>query len=104
MRRCSPEREASTGIPSAGTIPTTTVRGHRPSGAIRQGDYKLIEFFEDDRVELYHLKEDPREDHDLASVLPHRAKALKARLHAWRAEVGARMPEPNPKYEAEGAR
>jgi hypothetical protein len=66
--------------------------GATPYSAIRQGDWKLIEFFEDDRVELYHLRDDPGEQHDLAAQQPERADQLRAKLHAWRTEVGAQLP------------
>jgi arylsulfatase A-like enzyme len=73
--------------------------GAMPYGAIRAGDYKLIEFFNDMRVELYNIKADIGEQHDLAAREPQRAAKLRARLHAWRAEVGAQMPTPNPNHD-----
>lgn len=75
-------------------------QGSRPSGAIRRGDYKLIEFFEDGRAELYNLVEDPGEERDLSGEMPERAEALREQLQAWRASVDAQMPPgPNPDYE-----
>ncbi len=71
--------------------------GNRPSGAIRAGDYKLIEWYEDGRVELYHLADDLGEKNDLAATMPDKADKLRRRLHAWRKEVGARMPEGEPR-------
>lgn len=70
-------------------------RGWRatPSGALRQGPWKLIEFFEDDRLELYDLAADPSETHNLAAAQPERAAELQAALAAWRAEKDAVMPE-----------
>ena len=70
-----------------------------PYGAIRSGDFKLIEFFNDMHVELYNLREDIGEQHDLAATMPRQAEKLRARLHAWRAEVGAQMPTPNPNHD-----
>lgn len=67
--------------------------GHRPSGAIRKGNWKLIEFFEDMRCELYDLNKDPEEAKDLAADKPEVTKELRDMLHAWRAGIGARMPE-----------
>src|SRR5204863_445001 len=61
--------------------------------------FKLIEFFDDMRVELYNLREDVGEQHNLAAALPAKADELRARLHAWRAEVGAQMPSRNPNYD-----
>jgi arylsulfatase A-like enzyme len=73
--------------------------GASPYGAVREGDWKLIEFFEDGRAELYHLKEDVGEKNDLAAAQPDRARALRKRLADWRAAVGAQMPSPNPDYD-----
>lgn len=58
----------------------------------------LIEFYEDNRVELYNLKQDAGEQHDLAAIEPGRALELRQRLHAWRGAMGAAMPTPNPDY------
>ena len=73
--------------------------GAMPYGAIRSGDYKLIEFFNDMRVELYDIKSDTGEERDLTREKPKVVEALRARLHAWRREVGAQMPTPNPTYD-----
>jgi uncharacterized sulfatase len=70
-----------------------------PAGAVRAGDWKCIEFFEDGRLELYNLALDPAERHNRASEHPDRATALQARLAAWRAGVEAAMPEPNPDFD-----
>jgi arylsulfatase A len=72
--------------------------GTMPYGAIRAGDYKLIEFFNDMHVELYNIREDIGEEHDLAALQPQKRDELRARLHAWRKEVSAQMPTPNPDY------
>ncbi len=71
-------------------------QGGSPGGAIRLGDWKLIEFYENNRIELYNLKEDPGEQHDLSALDPGRAAELRQRLHESRAAVGAVMPTPNP--------
>ena len=60
--------------------------------AIRVGDWKLIEWFEDGSLELYDLGTDPGEERDLARDEPDLARALRARLHEWRLEVDAKMP------------
>lgn len=70
--------------------------GATPYSAIRQGDFKLIEFFEDNRIELYNLREDLGEKTDLAARLPEQTKALREKLHAWRQEVSAQLPTANP--------
>ena len=70
----------------------------RPYGTVRAGDWKLIEFYENMRVELYNLKEDLGETSDLASANPAKADELRTRLHRWREAVDAQMPPPNPHY------
>ncbi|MFQ6036670.1 MAG: sulfatase [Sedimentisphaerales bacterium] len=70
-----------------------------PAGAIRQGRWKLIEFFEDDRLELYNLQDDIAEKNNLATEMPERAAQLQQRLAAWRKSVGAKMPAPNPNFD-----
>lgn len=70
-------------------------QGGSPGGAVRSGDWKLIEFFGPKRVELYNLAEDLGEDHNLAEEEPERAARMLEMLRAWQREVGARMPTPN---------
>jgi arylsulfatase A len=70
-----------------------------PYSAIRLGNWKLIHFFEDDRVELYDLGADLGEKNDLAPRRSQQAAELRARLTAWRTEVGAQLPSPNPNYD-----
>jgi arylsulfatase A-like enzyme len=66
--------------------------GNRPSGAIRRGRWKLVEWFEDGTYELYELGTDPEEKVNLSVAEPDRAQDLLARLHSWREEIGANMP------------
>lgn len=66
-----------------------------PAGAIRSGDWKLIEFFEDGRKELYNLREDLSQKTSLAAKNPDKAADLHARLATWRKDVGAMMPKAN---------
>ncbi|HVY73706.1 MAG TPA: sulfatase [Puia sp.] len=70
-----------------------------PGGAIRYGDYKLIEYFENYKVQLFNLKDDPGEQNDLAASEPGKVKELRDMLHAWRKQVNANMPTPNPDYD-----
>lgn len=77
--------------------------GAAPYGAVRRGEYKLIEFFEDGKLELYNLKEDVGESNDLSQKLPDVTSALRQDLAAWRARVNAQMPRPNPDYDPERA-
>ena len=82
--------------------------GQGPAGAIRAGDFKLIEWFEPVNgeggrhrrrpVELYDLAADPGEASDLAAAEPGRVADLLERLHAWRQSVGAQEMQPNPAY------
>ncbi len=74
------------------------IGGATPYSAIRQGDYKLIEFYEDKHTELYNLKTDPREANDLATKEPKRAEDLRRKLDVWRTQVDAQHPTPNPDY------
>ena len=73
--------------------------GGPPTGAIRQGDWKLLEFFEDGRAELYNLREDPAETDNLAARMPEKTKSLREKLRRWRRSVKAKMPQPNPDYD-----
>jgi arylsulfatase A len=69
-----------------------------PVSAIRAGDWKLLEYFEDGRRELYNLRDDPAESRNVAISEPQRAGELATRLAAWRKDVDARLPQPNPQY------
>lgn len=73
---------------SGGTWRTT------PVGAIRSGDWKLLEFFEDGRLELYNLKNDPGEKTSVLRDNGATAEQLHAQLITWRKEVQAPMPTP----------
>jgi arylsulfatase A-like enzyme len=66
-----------------------------PAGAIRAGDWKLLEFFEDGRRELYNLREDIGEKQNLSATEPERTRALHAQLTAWREAIAAPLPQPN---------
>jgi arylsulfatase A-like enzyme len=68
--------------------------GSRPSGAIRWGNLKLVEWFEDGAVELYDLGNDIGERRDLIDERPEEAARLLRELRSWRDEVGANMPTP----------
>lgn len=70
-------------------------RGWRtpPVGVIRAGDYKLLEFFEDGRLELYNLAEDLSERRNLAETMPEKAAGLRSMLAAWRTRLDAPMPQ-----------
>jgi len=77
-------------------------QGGAPSGAIRDGRWKLIEWYEDGKLELFDLSSDPGERYDRARQYPQRAAEMRTRLKLWRDEVGAKMPTENEAYR-EGA-
>lgn len=73
-------------------------QGGTPGSSVRDGEYKLIEFFEDGRLELYNLRGDVGETCNLAEVLPAVTARLHAQLVAWRARIEAKIPQPNPDF------
>lgn len=73
--------------------------GATPYSAVLDDNWRLVEFFEDNRVELFHLSDDPEEKHNLAATQPAKAAELTARLHAWREATHAQLPTPNPDYD-----
>jgi len=93
------------------TIPREAIFWHyphyhrtKPYGAIRQGDWKLIEFFEDGTLELYDLKNDPAEKENQAEAKPDLTKNLHDALLEWRTSVNAQMPTPNPAFRPDAKR
>jgi arylsulfatase A-like enzyme len=73
-------------------------QGGGPCSAIRVGDLKLIEWYEDMRVELFNLKNDLEEKKDLSKTQLEQARSLQQQLHEWRASVKAAMPTSNPDW------
>jgi arylsulfatase A-like enzyme len=70
-----------------------------PASAIRQGDWKLIEFFEDGKLELYNLKDDISEKNNLAQRMPEKTRQMHQLLIDWRKSINAPIPtERNPRY------
>ncbi|MBM3872058.1 MAG: sulfatase [Verrucomicrobia bacterium] len=74
-----------------------------PVSLIQSGDWKLMEYLEDGKLELYNLRDDIGETKNLAKEIPDKAKELHARLVAWRKEVKAPMPKPNKPSETPAA-
>jgi arylsulfatase A-like enzyme len=72
-----------------------------PGGAVRCGDYKLLEYFENFQVQLFNLKQDPGEQHDLSREMPGKVKELRKMLADWRKKIKANMPYSNPDYNSE---
>lgn len=76
------------------------VGGGSPSSAMRQGNWKIIDFFESQTVEIYDLSKDPGERNDLSDSMPGKVKELAEALHAWQEETGAPRPTaPNPAFD-----
>ena len=73
--------------------------GDSPYSAVRSGDWRLIEFHEDDGIALYNLKDDPGESTNLAPEMPERTARLRDQLRAWRKRVNAQMPTKNPDHD-----
>lgn len=73
-------------------------QGSRPSGAVRSGPWKYIEFYDSDRRELFDLSKDVSESRNLAFDHPDVLNDMAKRLDDWRKQVGAKMPTPNPGY------
>lgn len=74
-------------------------QGGTPGCAVRSGDWKLIEFFEDGRLELYNLRDDISESRNLAGEQPEIVARLHRRLVDWRESVAALRPAPNPGWQ-----
>lgn len=75
--------------------------GDSPYSSIRSKDWRLVDFFEDGSIELYNLKDDIGESHNLAASNPEIAEELHQRLKRWREEVGAQMMTKNPNFDPE---
>jgi arylsulfatase A-like enzyme len=73
-------------------------QGGKPGGAIRMDDWKLVEFYENGRRELFNVKTDPGENRNLAEAKPEMVQSLDEKLGLWRGGIGAKMPKPNPDY------
>jgi arylsulfatase A-like enzyme len=81
-------------------FPHYTNQGSRPWGAVREGPWKLVEHYEDGRLELFDLSADPGETTDLSAKEPARAAELRGKLEAWRRAVGAQGNTANPAFNA----
>ena len=71
-------------------------QGGRPSGAVRDSDWLMVEFYDEDKAELYNLRSDISEKHDLAAQHPELVTALRTALAAWRKDNEAQGNRPNP--------
>ena len=75
-------------------------QGGTPGSSIRCGEYKLIEFFEDGRLELFNLNDDIEETNNLADEKPELVQELKEMLSRWRMDCEAKIPETNPNWDS----
>jgi arylsulfatase A-like enzyme len=80
-------------------FPHYTNQGSQPAGALRDGDWKLVEHYEDGQCELFNLARDPSETTDLAAREARRVARMKRQLAAWRESVGAQTNAPNPAFD-----
>jgi len=84
-------------------------QGFKPASAIREGDYKLIEWYEptllgeENQISLFNVREDVGETRDLSKQMPELAAKLREKLHQWRKAVGAREMSVNANYDPEKA-
>lgn len=76
-------------------------QGGSPCGAVRSGDWKLIEWYEDGHLELFNLAEDKSETTNMVEQKPELARSLHQQLVRFRKDTGALMPTPNPGYTEE---
>ena len=75
--------------------------GDGPYSAVRSGDWRLVEFHEDGKLELFNLRHNLSESVNLAARYPEKLSTLKAKLYDWRESISAQMPTPNPRFDSE---
>ena len=80
-------------------FPHYSNQGSRPSGAIREGNWMLVEYYDEPAVELYDLAADIGESTNLAPRQPERVAKLRASLADWLTKVNAQSNQPNPGYD-----
>ncbi len=80
-------------------FPHYTNQGSRPTGALRNANWMLVEFYDDQIVELYDLSTDMRERENVAAQHPDRVAKMRTALAAWRRDVGAQDNRPNPEFD-----
>lgn len=82
-------------------LPHYSPQGGKPSTAYREGDWKLIHHYEDERYEVFNLKQDISETEDLAEKHPEKREELKKNMQEMLQKLGAKFPEPNPSYKGD---
>jgi arylsulfatase A-like enzyme len=100
LRRLLKGSQPQRGAPLFWHYPHYGNQGGTPCGVIRDGDWKLIEWFEDGSLELFNIRTDVGEAKNLAAENPKKTKELHGKLVVWRKEVNALMPIPNPDVDA----
>ena len=80
-------------------FPHYTNQGSRPSGAMRDGKWAIVEYYDDDQVELYDLSADISESVNVATEQSDRVVKMRAALAAWRTSVNAQTNRPNPNFD-----
>jgi hypothetical protein len=80
-------------------FPHYTNQGSRPSGAMRDGNWMLVEYYDDGSAELFDLGNDLGERRNLAAQHPDRVTEMRAALAAWRRQVNAQGNRPNPDFD-----
>jgi arylsulfatase A-like enzyme len=76
-------------------------QGGDPSSIVREGEWKLIHYWENGLDELYNLRSDPGESRDVSAEHPEITASMGSRLKAWLEEVDASIPVPDPDYDEE---
>lgn len=94
-----------TGEPARDAIywhyPHYSNQGGKPGGAIRAGNFKLIENYEDGSLELYDLSTDIGEQNNIADQMQEKTTELHNQLKSWRSELDVQMPTSNPDYDSQ---
>jgi len=80
-------------------FPHYTNQGSRPTGAMRDGHWMMVEYYDEEKAELYDLHQDIRETRDLAASQPERVSQMRATLAAWRKAMNAQSNTPNPDFD-----
>jgi arylsulfatase A len=79
-------------------VPHYSPQGGKPSSAIRKGNYKLIQYYENNTIELYNLATDPSEQKNIYTENKVLGDQLTKELNDWKTRMNAKLPKPNPDY------
>jgi hypothetical protein len=80
-------------------FPHYTNQGSCPSGAMREGRWMLVEYYENDKRELYDLATDLSEKQDVSSRHPDQVEKMHSALDAWRGDLQVQHNRPNPDFD-----